>query len=168
MEKMYKKMLEEGKAKGVTSEKMMWQGIDDVEDLLCIIKDEHPDKYWAFLRRTHERMFGHHYDQPFAEWRITQMHYKDKAGAVHHAPHWAHDQHKAAYESVKAKLPSTYNMWDFVVTLEMLYSDEICMYRSWWPEATEAQLEAKVVESAVNYLNDDDDPDGKIWCRFEK
>lgn len=165
---MYKKILEEGKAKGVTSEKMMWQGIDDVEALLCTIKEEHPDQYWSFLRRTHERMFGHHYNQSFAEWRISQMHYKDKANNVHYAPHWTADQQKSAYESVKSKLPATYNMFDFAVTLEMIYSDDICMYRSWWPDATEAQLEGKVIESAINYLNDDDDPDGKIWDRFEK
>ena len=57
-------------------------------------------------------------------------------------------------------------MWDLAVTLEMLYSDNICMYREWWPEANDSVLEAKVIDAAVNYLNDDDDPDGKIWKRF--
>lgn len=165
---MYKQMIEEAKAKGTASEKAMWQGIDDVVELLDVMKKEHPDRYWSFIRRTHERMFGCHYNRLFADWRIEQMHYKDKAGAVHHAPHWTHEQHKSAYESIKAKLPSAYNMYDFAVTLEMLYTDNICLYRTWWPEATEAQLETKVVEAAVNYLNDDDDPDGKIWHRFEK
>ena len=165
---MYTKMIEEARAKGLTSEKIMNASIADVEELLKQIKETHPDLYWKFIRRTHERMFGHHYNQAFADWRIHQMHYKDKGGTVHHAPHWTPDQHKSAYDSVKSKLPSTYNMWDFAVTLEMLYSDNICLYRSWWPEATEAVLEGKVVEASVNYLNDDDDPDGKIWCRFEK
>lgn len=165
---MYRKMIEEAKAAGVTTEKAMWQGIDDVQMLLETVKKEHPDMYWAFLRRTHERMYGHHYNKAFAEWRISQMHYKDKQGTTHHAPHWTADQQKAAYEAVKAKLPSTYNCWDFAVTLEMLYSDNICLYRSWWPDATESDLETKVVEAAVNYLKDDDDPDNKIWDRFEK
>lgn len=165
---MYKTMIEEAKAKGVASEKAMWGGIDDVEELLEVIKAEHPEHYWRFIKRQHERMFGCHYNENFAMWRIEQMHYKDKAGAVHHAPHWTKEQHKAAYDAVKSKLPSTYNCWDFAVTLEMLYSDNICMYRSWWPDATQEQLEGKVVEAAVNYLTDDDDPDCKIWHRFEK
>lgn len=161
-------MIEEAKAKGVASEKAMWGGIDDVEELLEVVKAEHPEHYWRFIKRQHERMFGCHYNENFAMWRIEQMHYKDKAGAVHPAPHWTKEQHKAAYDAVKSKLPSTYNCWDFAVTLEMLYSDNICMYRTWWPDATQEQLEGKVVESAVNYLTDDDDPDCKIWHRFEK
>ena len=165
---MYSKMIEEARAKGLTSEKIMNASIADVDELLGQIKEAHPDRYWSFIRRTHERMFGCHYNRLFSDWRIEQMHYKDKAGSVHHAPHWTHEQHKAAYESIKSKLPSAYNMYDFAVTLEMIFSDNIGLYRTWWPEATEAQLETKVVEAAVNYLNDDDDPDGKIWHRFEK
>jgi hypothetical protein len=161
-------MIEEAKASGVTTEKAMWQGIEDVEQLLEIVKKDHPDHYWAFLRRTHERMYGCHYNKAFADWRIAQMHWKDKQGTAHHAPPWTADQHKSAYEAMKANIPATYNMYDFAVTLEMLYSDNICMYRSWWPEATDADLEGKVVEAAVNYLKDDDDPDCKIWHRFEK
>ena len=165
---MYRKMLEDGKAKGVTTEKMMWQGVEDVEVLLDIIKDEHPDLYWRFIKRQHEHLFGCHYNENFGMWRIEQMHYKDKQGVVHHAPHWTKDQHKAAYESVKAKIPSSYNMYDFAVALEAEYSDLVCLYKQWWPEATEAQIETKIIESAVNYLNDDDDPECKVWRRYEK
>lgn len=160
-------MIEEARAKGLASEKIMNHAIDDVQELLCNIKEAHPDLYWTFIRRQHERMFGSHYNEAFALWRIEQMHYKDKAGTEHHAPHWTKDQYKTAYEAAKAKLPPTYNCWDFAVTLEMLYSDDICLYRRWWPEATEEELEGKVVEASVNYLNDDDDMESKIWKRFE-
>lgn len=165
---MYKRMIEEARAKGLASEKIMNVAIDDVQELLYKIKDAHPELYWHFIKRQHERIFGCHYNENFGMWRIEQMYYKDKAGTEHRAPHWTKDQYKTAYEAMKAKLPSTYNCWDFAVTLEMLYSDNICLFRSWWPEATEEQLEGKVVEASVNYLNDDDDPDCKIWKRFEK
>lgn len=165
---MYIKMIEEARAKGLTSEKIMNASIADVQKLLGKVKEDNEALYWWFIKRQHERMFGCHYNEAFGVWRIEQMHYKDKAGSVHHAPHWTKDQYMTAYESVKSKLSSAYNCWDFAVTLEMLYSDNICMYRAWWEGATEEQLEAKVVEAAVNYLNDDDDPDGKIWHRFEK
>jgi hypothetical protein len=165
---MYAKMIEEARAKGLTSDKIMVASIADVEELLHKVREMDETLYWRFIKKQHEHMFGCHYNENFGEWRIKQMHYKDKAGTEHHAPHWPKDQYKTAYESVKAKLPPTYNCWDFAVTLEMLYSDDICMYRRWWPEATEEQLEGKVVEAAVNYLSDDDDPDCKIWHRFEK
>lgn len=165
---MYVKMINEARAKGLTSEKVMEASIADVQKLLSKVKEENEPLYWWFIKRQHERMFGCHYNESFGVWRIEQMHYKDKSGNIHHAPHWTKDQYKSAYESVKSKLPSSYNCWDFAVTLEMLHSDLICMYKAWWPEATDAELDAKVVESAVNYLNDDDDPDCKIWHRFEK
>ena len=46
---MYKKMIEEAKAKGLTTEKMMWQSVDDVEEMLCTIKQEHPDTTIIFV-----------------------------------------------------------------------------------------------------------------------
>lgn len=165
---MYIKMIEEARAKGLTSEKIMNASIADVQDLLDQIKGAHEDLYWRFIKKQHEHMFGCHYNENFGMWRIEQMHYKDKAGSIHKAPHWTKDQYKTAYESVKSKLPATYNCWDFAVTLEMLYSDNICMYKAWWPDAADDVLEGKVVDAAINYLNDDDDTDCKIWHRFEK
>lgn len=39
------------------------------------------------------------------------------------------------------------------------------MLRKWFPSATDKELEQKVVESTVNWLNDDDNPYGtaKVW-----
>lgn len=161
-------MIEEARAKGLTSEKIMNASIADVDELLGQIKEAHPELYWRFIKRQHEHMFGCHYNENFGMWRIAQMHYKDKAGAVHQAPHWTKDQYKAAYETVKAKLPATYNCWDFAVALESQYADTICLYKAWWPEATDSQLEAKVIEATVNYLNDDDNLDCKVWNMYEK
>ena len=165
---MYRKMIEEARAKGLTSEKIMNASIDDVQELLMTIKEAHPDLYWKFIKRQHEHMFGCHYNEAFGMWRIEQMYYKDKQGTVHHAPHWTKEQYKAAYDKVKSQIPASYNCWDLAVTLEMQHTDLICLFRSWWAEATEAELDQKVIEAAINYLNDDDDPDCKIWHRFEK
>lgn len=161
-------MIEEARAKGLTSEKIMYASIDDVQELLLTIKEAHPDLYWKFIKRQHEHMFGCHYNEAFGMWRIEQMYYKDKKGDVHRAPHWTKDQYKTAYESVKAKIPASYNWWDFAVALESQYADTICLYRSWWPEATDAELDAKVVDATVNFLNDDDNLECKVWHMYEK
>ena len=165
---MYKKMIDEARTKGLTSEKIMLASIADVEELLEDIKEAHEDLYWKFIKKQHEHLFGCHYNESFGMWRIEQMFYKDKQGNVHHAPHWTKEQYKAAYDKVKSQIPASYNCWDLAVTLEMNFTDSINLYRAWWPEATQEQLDTKVVESAINYLNDDDDPDCKIWHRFEK
>ena len=165
---MYRKMIEEARAKGLTSEKIMNASIDDVQELLMTIKEAHPDLYWRFIKKQHEHLFGCHYNEAFGMWRIEQMYYKDKQGTVHHAPHWTKEQYKAAYDKVKSQIPASYNCWDLAVTLEMQHTDLIGLFRSWWAEATDAELDQKVIEAAINYLNDDDDPDCKIWHRFEK
>lgn len=150
------------------SEAVMWAATKKVSEFLDAAKEVHPEEYWKLMKETYAIMAGEHYNELFGMWRIEQMHYKDKNGTVHHAPHWSKGQYAEVYEQVKGKLKNgAYNCWDLAVTLEMLYSDNIVMYRGWWPSATEAELEGKVVEAAVNYLNDDDDMDGKIWERFE-
>ena len=161
-------MIDEARTKGLTSEKIMLASIADVEELLEDIKEAHEDLYWKFIKKQHEHLFGHHYNETFGQWRVEQMFFKDKQGNVHHAPHWTKEQHKAAYESVKSKIPASYNWCDFAVALEAQYADTICLYRMWWPEATDAQLDAKVIEATVNFLNDDDNLEGKVWNMYEK
>ena len=63
---MYKKMIEDAKAKGLTSDKAMWESIDELDDMLCVMKKEHPDKYWKFIRKQHGIMYNNHYDEEFA------------------------------------------------------------------------------------------------------
>lgn len=166
---MYKNMMNEAKRKGLATEKVMWESVDDLENMLCVLQQEHPDMYWSFIKKTHKTIFGPHYNEEFGEWRIAQMRFRDKAGVEHQAPHWYKDDYRRVYEVSKPKLKNQrYTCWDLAVTLEMIYSDDFCLYKSWWPQATDEQLEEKVLEAAINYLNDDDDPEGKIWCRFEK
>lgn len=69
----YKKMIEDAKAKGLTSDKAMWESIDELDEMLCVMKKEHPDKYWKFIRKQHGIMYNNHYDEEFARWDIEQM-----------------------------------------------------------------------------------------------
>lgn len=69
----YKEMVEEAKTKGLTSDKMMWESIADIEDLLCSLEKEHPEKYWAFMRKQHGILYGNHYTEEFARWDIDHM-----------------------------------------------------------------------------------------------
>lgn len=73
MEMRYKEMIEEAKKKGYASEKVMWDSVDDLDDMLCDIKREHPDKYWKFIRKQHGIMYNYHYDEEFARWDVEHM-----------------------------------------------------------------------------------------------
>ena len=69
----YKRMIEEAKAKGLTSEKMMWMSIEDIDEMLCVMKKEHPKEYWAFMRKQHGIIYGGHYTEDFAMWDVENM-----------------------------------------------------------------------------------------------
>ena len=69
----YKEMIEEAKKKGLTSEKVMWESVDDLDEMLCAIKKEHPDMFWNFIRKQHGIMYNNHYDEKFAMWDVEHM-----------------------------------------------------------------------------------------------
>lgn len=66
-------MIEDAKAKGLTSEKMMYQSIDDIDGMLCMMKKEHPKEYWTFMRKQHGLLYNGHYTEEFAMWDVEQM-----------------------------------------------------------------------------------------------
>lgn len=70
---MYKQMIEAAKAKGITTEKMMWESIEEMEELLCSMKKEHPEKYWKFIRKQHGVLYNNHYTEEFAMHDVEQM-----------------------------------------------------------------------------------------------
>lgn len=168
MEMNYRSMVEQAKKAGVTNEKTMWESIESFSELLEELKESHPDLYWDFMRKQHGIMYNGHYDEAFAMWQIEQMYYKDKTGEKHHSPRWSRQQYKIAYDMNKLRLRNqAINMWDFAVALEMIASDNHCLYKTWWPDINDVELDKKFIDAAVNYLNDDDDLDeGKIWDRF--
>lgn len=138
----------------------MSQGI---EDMALTNKEE----AWALKRRHYQMLFGPHYNEAFALWQVSQMYHKDKSGIEHKGQHWSPDQVRTVFAGLsKNKALAEYNYWDFYVTIHMMWHDNICMYRTWWPEADDKALNEKVVEASVNYLSDDDGEHGKIWMRY--
>lgn len=69
----YKDLLRDAKANGVASEKTMWQSVDSLSDMLCVLKEEHPEMYWRFIREQHGIMYNNHYDRNFAEMDENAM-----------------------------------------------------------------------------------------------
>lgn len=85
----YSSMIKAAREKGVASEAAMFAGIEAVDELLENMKGTHPDKYWSFIRKAHESLYGCHYDDEFAKWDISQMHSTDASGSECHGAHWS-------------------------------------------------------------------------------
>jgi len=124
-----------------------------------------PEKQKEILKtKVYYSTNGGHYDREFADRAITKFYYVDTTGVKHQAPYWTEPEVKTIYETVKSKIPA-YNFYDFEVTLNMIKSDNCNKLKRWFPQATDKELLDKLIEEAVNYLSDDDNPYGneKIW-----
>jgi len=107
---------------------------------------------------------GGHFNRDFADKVIAKFYYIDTTGVKHQAPYWTEPEVKLIYDKVKGNIPN-YNFYDFEVTLNMVKSDNCNKLKKWFPQASNEELLDKLVEEAVNYLDDADNPYGneKIW-----
>ena len=96
----YLEMIQEAKAKGLTTEAMMWDSVEDVENLLCMMKDSHPKEYWQFMRKQHGRLFHNHYTEEFAEHDVEQSKWIDKDGHERHGEYWSKAQIEEATKNL--------------------------------------------------------------------
>ena len=157
---LYEMIKKYGTGKG---EDMMWKTLRVISDH---IDDSMDDEHVQHLMRDlYGEMSDGHYNQEYAEEDVKKMYYTDDNGKRHYAPYWSEEQSKTVYESVKRSLPGEYNCWDFYVALNMVKSDNCPILRKWFPNLQENELEAKVIELAISWLNDDDNPYGteKVW-----
>lgn len=160
---MYKKMLMEAKAKGITSEKSMWDGIDSVEEMLCVVKEEHPNLYWSFIRKQHGVLYNGHYSEEFAQHDISKLRYTNKAGEKKEGGYWTAQAVDDATK--KFQFHPGVNLWDKWVAFNVVYSD-LCKKFD----------DAQILEIGyLIYFADEDWPGNsatKIWdymcCKYSK
>lgn len=147
-------------------EGLMWSSVE----LISKFVDEHMDESDKdkLMCKVFGLMSGGHYNEEFAEKQISKMYYQDKGGRKHKAPYWSEEEVEDIYEEIKSRIPS-YNLYDFIVTMNMKGSDEWYLIHSWFPDITPDQFTKKVAESALNWLMDEDWPTkSKIWDYFNK
>ena len=116
------------------------------------------------VRQVYYSVNGGHFDKAFAEDAISRFYYVDLNGVKHQAPYWTESEVRALYDGVRSKIPA-YNFHDFEVTLNMVKSDNCNKLRRWFPQITDKDMVNKLVDEAINYLDDEDNPYGteKIW-----
>lgn len=150
---MYRKMMEDAKAQGLTSEKMMWESVEDVEDMLCALKKEHPDKYWKFIRKTHGLLFKGHYTEEFAMHDVQHM---EPLGM-----YWPVSVVEEATKNIA--FPAGVNKWDIFVSLNLMKND-----------LGKVLTDEEVIKVAIEFFFKDKDWNGddKVWrymcCRYTK
>lgn len=103
-----------------------------------------------------------HFNELSARGCIAKMYYYDTDTTKAFAPFIDYASAKKEYEEVKNEIPD-YNLWDFAVTLNLMFSDHAEVVKKW--TKGEEKLEKRMVELAVSWLNDEDSghPTDKIW-----
>lgn len=132
------------------------------------MREHHPDKYWEMMRRTHEMMYGKHFDKEYAEWEVEQMHHKSKDGKVYKGEHWTMEQTSEVMQKHRGKISAEITPGDFYVALNTQWHDYICWAMEHFPNEADAEL--AIVEMAVRFWFMDDDWSGndKVWVYFRK
>lgn len=84
----YKQIVQKAREQGVNTERAMESSVNSVSEMLESLKDVHPDVYKRFLQKTHEDLFGPHYDEDYANEAVKSLEYTDENGTRHYGPHW--------------------------------------------------------------------------------
>ena len=152
MEMNYRKMVEHAKKAGVTNEHTMWESIDSFSELLEELEESHPQLYWDFIRKQHGIMYHNHYDEMFAMWDVSQMHYTNKNGEEKRGAHWTADQIETATAGMR--FPPGTTKWDKYVAFNAIYGDESKEFD-----------DAAILKMAHSFFFADEDwgSDTKIW-----
>lgn len=154
---MYKRMIEEARKTGRASEDAMWKSVENVEELLGDLREEHPEKYWHFIRKEHEALYGPHFDCQFAKYTVEKLEYTDAEGVRQTGAHWTPEQVEAAWARKAFKAGTT--PWDKYVGANAMYAD-LCKEFS----------DEDVLKAAYLFYFADEDwkGDGKVWQYFKK
>lgn len=148
----YQEMVKTAQKSGKTTEKQMWQSIESVSDLLCDIKDAHPDLYWRFMREQAGIMMGCHYDKEWADYDVSQIAYTDKEGKKHTGAYWTCEQIEEVTKAMS--FPSGTTKYDRFVAFNSFHAD-----------TCKVLTDEQILKAAYQfYFADEDFPvNTKIW-----
>lgn len=146
-------MVKAAQKSGKATEKQMWESIESVSDLLCNIKDAHPDLYWRFIREQYGIMNNRHYaDKEFADYDVSQIAYTDREGKKHTGAYWTPEQVEEATKAMS--FPSGTTKWDVYVALNSFHAD-----------TCKVLTDEQIVKAAYQFYFADEDFKGgnKVW-----
>ena len=151
----YLEMIKSAKESGKVSEKQMWNSIENISNLLCDIKEVHPDLYWDFMRDQAGIINGNHYDEAFALYDVSMIRYSDRTGKKCEGGYWTLEQIENSTKGMT--FPAGTTKWDKYVAFNSFYADTCTVLE-----------EESIIKTAHKfYFMDEDGPQGKIWISME-
>lgn len=95
------------------------------------------------------------------------MYHTNNKGIKIDAPLFSIEATKKIYDRRIRPLNKDVTMWDVYVALNAQYHDNINLYEKWFPNATNNEIEDKIVEATIsNWFEDEDASSDKVWEYF--
>lgn len=117
----YLELLNQARAKGVTSERKMWASIGMLSKDLSILESKEPALYWRIMRNQHGVMYERHYSEQFAKYDASKLVFIDGKGEERTGAHWTRAEIVSA--TANMKFHPKVNDWDKYVAFNAMYAD---------------------------------------------
>ncbi len=103
-----------------------------------------------------------HFDECTARGCIATLYYYEDDTHRVYAPFFDYEEVKAEYRKFADQIPD-YNLWDFAVTMNLIYSNHSDLVKKW--SKSEESIIKKISDLSVSFLNDEDTnhPTDKIF-----
>ena len=108
------------------------------------------------------------FDETYAMYQVSNMYHTKANGVVCRGQIFTVEDAKAIYDKHVRNINREITYWDVYVAVNAQYHDYIRMYKQWFPNLTEEQLDEKIIHSAINFWFEDEDAgSGKVWNYFK-
>lgn len=125
------------------------------------------ESLFEIMKDFHEKLIGKHFTEPYALYQVSQMYHTNNKGIKIDAPLFSIEATKKIYDRRIRPLNKDVTMWDVYVALNAQYHDNINLYEKWFPNATNNEIEDKIVEATIsNWFEDEDASSDKVWEYF--
>lgn len=142
------------------------EGIAKKEDK-CELINVSEESLFEIMKDFHEKLIGKHFTEPYALYQVSQMYHTNNKGIKIDAPLFSIEATKKIYDKRIRPLNKDITMWDVYVALNAQYHDNINLYEKWFPNATNNEIEDKIVEATIsNWFEDEDASSDKVWEYF--
>jgi hypothetical protein len=143
----YSELIEEARQKGVSGEKIMLKSVEDIDNLLCTVKQYDKQAYWDFIMATYATLYQNHFQtEEFARWFVDNMESTQADGKKFKGQYWTCEQVYDAYKSMGVTVPSEVTKLDLYVAANAAKHD--------WGRKFD---DSKVLEIGYMFYFDDED-----------
>lgn len=163
----FKKIMQDYSLSNISSNKI-FNAIEDLDYIFNYVEEKDKHVFWQAMKNMHEHLYGEHFNETYAIYMVSQMYHTKPNGNVCKGEKYSPDDAKIIYNKHVSSLGKGYTCWDVYVALNAQYHDYINLYKECHPNATEDELNDKLVKSAITFWFKDEDYNGcKVWNYFK-